>query len=126
MKPTPKPSVTWQWPARLSIWSIRQHDLIVAHLRVYVWSATATILLLSLGNVISLSTALYGILFSILGLTILIWLLLERRRTILLRIDDAALREEAQVAMLAFIHARRHRICGKHMACNFKTAPPRV
>jgi hypothetical protein len=123
MKDTPKPPVLWQWPARLSIWSIRHHDLLVAHLRFYVWSATATILLLSLGNAISLSTALYAILFSALGLIVLIWLLLERRRTILLHIENAALREEAQAAMLAFIHARRDRICGKHMVCRTKAAP---
>lgn len=110
MKTTPKPPVAWQWPARLSIWSIRHHDLLVAHLRIYVWSAAATILLLALGNVISLTTALYAIFGSSLVLFILIWLLLERRRTILLRIKDTALGEEAQAAMLAFIHARRDRI----------------
>jgi hypothetical protein len=123
MKPTPKTAVTWQWPARLSIWSIRHHDLLVARLRVYVWSATATILLLSLADVISLTTALYAILWSVLGLIVLIWLLLERRRTILLHIENEALREEAEAAMLAFIYARRDRICGKHLACPFKATP---
>ena len=123
MKPTPKPPVPWQWPARLSIWSIRHHDLLVAHLRIYVWSAAATILLLSLGNVISVSTALYAILFSVLGLIVLIWLLLERRRTVLLGIENTALREEAEAAMLAFIDARRDRIGGKQLACSTKAAP---
>ena len=113
MKRNPEPPVR-RWPARLSIWSIRHHDLIVAHLRIYVWSAAATILLLSLGNFISLSTALYAILFSALSLVILIWLLLERRRTILLSIEDAKLRREAEAAMHAFIYARRDRIGGKH------------
>jgi hypothetical protein len=97
----------------LSIWSIRHHDRIVAHLRVYVWSAAATILLLSLANRISLTTALYAILLCSLSLVILIWLLLERRRTILLGIEDAELRREAEAAMQAFIYARRERICGK-------------
>ena len=122
MKPTPKPPVPWQWPARLSIWSIRRHNLLVAHLRIYVWSAATTILLLALGNVISLSTALYAILFSALGLMALIWLLLERRRTILLRIENKALRREAEAAMLAFIHARRDRIWGGQSAGRIKAA----
>jgi hypothetical protein len=123
MKPTPKPPLTWQWPARLSIWSIRQHNLLVIHLRIYVWSAAATILLLALGNVISLSTALYAILFIALGLMVLIWLLLERRRTILLRIEDATLRKEAEAAMLAFIDARRDRIYSGQLASRIKAAP---
>jgi hypothetical protein len=103
----------------LSIWSIRHHDLLVAHLRVYAWSATATILLLSLANVVSLTTALYAILGASLSLVILIWLLLERRRTILLRIEDAELRQEAEAAMLAFIDARRKRISGKRRLRRF-------
>jgi hypothetical protein len=107
----------------LSIWSIRRHDLLVTHLRIYVWSAAATILLLALGNVISLSTALYAILFSVLGLIVLIWLLLERRRTILLRIENKDLRKEAHAAMLAFIDARRDRIRGGLLARRIKAAP---
>lgn len=121
MTRNPKPPV-WRWPARLSIWSIRYHDLLVAHLRIYVWSATATILLLSLAGIISLSTALNAILFSALSLAILIWLLLERRRTILLRIEDPELRRSAETAMHAFIYARRDRISGKHLACSHETS----
>jgi heme exporter protein D len=121
MKRTPKPPV-WQWPARLSIWSIRHHDRLVGHLRIYVWSAAATILLLSLANRISLTTALYAILLCSLSLILLIWLLLERRRTILLGIQDAELRREAEAAMSVFIHARRERICRKHPNCGFDTA----
>jgi heme exporter protein D len=121
MKRTPKPLV-WQWPARLSIWSIRHHDRIVAHLRSYVWSAAATILLLSFANRISLTTALYAILLCSLSLVVLIWLLLERRRTILRGIQDTELRQEAEAAMYAFIHARRERICGKPPNCGFDTS----
>ncbi|MDJ0780522.1 MAG: hypothetical protein QNJ22_01055 [Desulfosarcinaceae bacterium] len=124
MTTTPKPN-SRRWPARLSIWSIRHHELIVAHLRIYVWSAAATILLLSLGNLISLTTALYAILFSVLALACIIWMLLERRRTILRRIDDPMLRQEAEAAMHAFLHARRHRLCGKHLTCHFKSTPRR-
>jgi heme exporter protein D len=120
MKRIPKPPV-WQWPVRLSIWSIRHHDRLVAHLRIYVWSATATILLLSLANRISLTTALYAILLCSLSLVVLIWLLLERRRTILHGIQDAELRQEAESAMYTFIHARRERICRKHPNCGFDT-----
>lgn len=118
MQPNPNPpNSQWRWPARLSIWSIRYHDLVVAHLRIYVWSATATILLLSLGNIISLTTALYAILISSMGLVILIWLLLERRRTILLRIKDPRLCQAAEAAMHAFIYARRERIRAKDLIC---------
>jgi len=122
MTPNPKPP-RWRWPARLSIWSIRHHDLLVAHLRFYVWSVTATVLLLSMGNIISLTTALYAILFSVLGLIILIWLLLERRRTTLLSIEDANLRQEAEAAMHAFIHARRKRIRGKRQDDGYDSVP---
>jgi hypothetical protein len=124
MQPKPKPP-PWRWPARFSIWSIRYHDLLVAHLRIYVWSATATILLLSLANIISLSTALNAILFSALSLAILIWLLLEWRRTILLRIEDPELRRSAEAAMHAFIYARRDRISGKDLVCSHESSSRR-
>jgi hypothetical protein len=55
-------------------------------------------------------------LFSVLGLIVLIWLLLERRRTILLHIDNKELRKEAETAMLAFIDSRRDRIWGGQLA----------
>ena len=124
MKRTPNGS-RWRWPARLSIWSIRHHDALVAHLRYYVWFAAATVLLLSLASRISLTTALYAILFSSLGLVILIWLLLERRRTILLGIQDEELRREAEDAMRVFIYSRRDRICGKDTVCRFGHTPRR-
>ena len=93
--------------ARISIWTIRYHDLLVAHMRMYVWLASATVLLLTIGGIISLITALYALLFSALGIMALLFGLIKWRRSILLDIQDEDLRQNAHAAMLALIHTRK-------------------
>jgi len=93
--------------ARISIWTIRYHDLLVAHMRMYVWVATAIILLLTIGGIISLSTPLYALLFCALGIMALLWFLIRWRKAVLLNINDVKLRQIAHAAMLSLIYSRK-------------------
>lgn len=92
--------------ARISIWTIVHHDFLAAQIRIYVWTASATVLFLSIASLISLQLALYLLLFCGLGIMILLWSLIIWRKSILLHIRDADLRREAHGAMLALIRSR--------------------
>jgi uncharacterized membrane protein len=93
--------------ARISIWTIVHHRWLAAQIRFYVWLASATILLLSIASVIPLQTALYALLFSGLGILILLWLLIHWRKSILLAIRDEQLKQAAHAAMLTLIGSRQ-------------------
>lgn len=109
MKPIQKKK-TKRSIATVCIWTIRHHDYLVAQIRIYMWSASATVLFLSLAGLIRLETALFSLLFGALSIAILLWTLNEIRRHLLLHIRDPQLKKEAYEAMLAFIQARRHKI----------------
>ena len=92
--------------ARISIWTITHHDFLAAQLRIYVWSASATVLFLSITGLISLQLALHLLLFCGLGILILVGSLINWRKAILLGIRDDDLKLEAHAAMLRLIHSR--------------------
>jgi hypothetical protein len=92
--------------ARISIWTIVHHDDLVVQTRLYVWAASAALLFLSLAGLIPLQIALYLLLFCGLGILILLWTLINWRRSILLGLQDDGLKREAHTAMLALIHSR--------------------
>ena len=96
--------------ARMSIWTIVHHDFLAATIRIYVWAASATVLFLSITGLIPLQLALHLLLFCGLGMLILLWSLINWRRSILLGIQDADLKLEAHAAMLSLIHARPHSV----------------
>ncbi len=96
--------------AKLCIWTIRHHNFLINQLRLYMWSAVAVVLFLSIANVIHLKIALLAILFSSLCIVIILWALIERRKTCLLRIQDPDLKQQAHAAMLEFIHDRTDRL----------------
>jgi len=95
---------------RFWIWTIKNHNLIVANIGIYTFSAVAVILLLSIGGVIHIQTALNAILLGGLGNFIMIWLLMEIRRSHLHHITDPEMRQKAYEEMLIFIYRRRHKI----------------
>ena len=93
--------------ARISIWTIINHDFLAGRVRTYVWSASATVLFLSVTGIIPLQIALYLLLFCGLGVMILLWSLIHWRKAILLDIRDEELKQTAHAVMLALIHARQ-------------------
>lgn len=93
--------------ARIGIWTIVHHNWLAAQIRLYVWLASATVLMLSIASVITLQTALYVLLFGGLGSLFLVWLLIQWRRSILLAIRDEKLKQAALAAMLALICSRQ-------------------
>ncbi len=96
--------------ARFCIWTIRNHDAIAANIRIYMFAGVAAILFLCIGGVIHLKTALVSIFLGGVSICALLWVLIENRRTQLIRIEDPDLRKEAHATMLMFIEARKHRI----------------
>ena len=95
---------------RICIWTIVHHDFLAAQIRIYIWAASATVLFMSITSLIPLQLALHLLLFCGLGILILLWSLINWRRSILLGIQDDELKLEAHGAMLTLIHARPHTI----------------
>lgn len=93
--------------AKLCIWTIRNHNFLITRFRLYMWSAVALVLFLSIANVIHLKIALLTILFSALCIVVIFWALIERRKTCLLKIRDPDLRQQAHAAMLELIYTKR-------------------
>lgn len=101
-QPTPGASL-----ARLSIWTLVHHDWLAAQIRFYVWSASATVLFFSIASIIPLQIALTILLFCGLGMLIVLWSLIQWRKSIILAIRDEELKRLAHAAMLALIHSRQ-------------------
>ena len=93
--------------ARISIWTVVHHNWLAAQIRVYIWTASAIVLLLSVAGIIPLRIALLVLLFCGLGMMILLGSLIHWRRSILLAIRDAELKQSAHAAMLTLIHSRQ-------------------
>jgi hypothetical protein len=91
------------------LWTIRRQDHISATIRIQLMSAVSVVLLLSILLPIQLETALHIILYT--GLTIigLLWVLIERRKSWLLDIQDPVLKEAAHQAMIFYLDQRRSR-----------------
>jgi hypothetical protein len=101
---------TGKFVAKLCIWTIKNHNLLITHLRLYMWAAVASVLYLCLANRISLQAGLNGILFGGFAIFFILWVLLENRRTCLLNISDPKLKNEAYNVMIAFIAQRQHKL----------------
>jgi len=88
------------------LWTIRRQNHISATIRTQLMSAVSVVLLLSILLPIRLDTALHVILYS--GLTVigLLWVLIERRRSWLLGIQDPVLKETAHQAMITYLKQR--------------------
>ena len=93
--------------ARISIWTIVNHDFLAGRIRIYLWTASATLLFFSVASIIPIRIALYLLLFCGCALMILLWSLINWRKSILLSIRDQAMRQSAHAAMLTLIHARQ-------------------
>lgn len=100
---------------RISIWTILHHDFLAAQIRIYVWAASAIVLFLSITSLIPLQLALHLLLFCGLGILILLWSMINWRRSILLDIQDDDLKREAHEAMLFLIHSRPHSVVNKKL-----------
>jgi len=92
---------------RISVWTLIHHDFLVIRIRIYMWSASFTILFFAVAGIIPLRTALYLLLFCGCGIMLLLWSLIQWRRSILLGIQDEKLRLTAHAAMLRLISARQ-------------------
>lgn len=94
--------------ARVSIWTIVHHDFLAGQIRIYIWTASATVLVLSIFSIIPIEAALSILLFCTLAIMILLWCLINWRKKILVSIQDPELRRCAHAAMLTLIAERMH------------------
>ena len=92
--------------AAFFLWTIRNQDFLSHHIQVYMYTAVGIILLLTLANKIALEAALQAIFYGGTFICGSIWILIERRRSWLMRIDDPALKETAHNTMLAYMYTR--------------------
>ena len=95
--------------ARASIWTIINHNFLTGQIRIYVWSASATVLFFAVAGIIPLHIALYLLLFCGSVIMALLWSLIRWRKTILLDIQDPELKKIAHAAMLALIQSKATR-----------------
>ena len=91
---------------RVSIWSLKRHDHLIAILRMAMWSFSAVVLLAVFAGRLDLEAALRVIAFGGLSTVVLLTGLVLTRRNVLLHIDDPALKTEAYQAMLVLIRSR--------------------
>lgn len=91
-----------QW-TRFFLWTIRNQSFLAHHIQVYVWCGVAVILILALADKIALPAALQAIFFGGLFICAMIWILIERRRSWLLHIEDPVLRQTAHRVMLTYL-----------------------
>ena len=92
---------------RLCIWSIKNHDWLIARLREYVWSACGLILLLAAFGAIGLQAALLIVAFGCMGIIVVLTGLVLTRRNHLLNLTDPELKNEVYSAMIALIQQRQ-------------------
>lgn len=92
--------------ARASIWTIINHNFLAGQIRIYIWSASATVLFFAVAGIIPLHIALYLLLFCGSVIMALLWSLIRWRKTILLDIQNPELKKDAHAAMLALIQSK--------------------
>lgn len=97
------------------LWTIRNQGFLSYHIQVYMYTAVGIILLLTLANKIALEAALQAIFYGGTFICGLIWILIERRRSWLMKIDDPALKEAAHNTMLAYIYTRLPKSKREHL-----------
>jgi len=89
--------------SRFWIWTIYRQSFLARHILLYLWAGAAAILFLSFIGRFSVEVALYSIFFGGMSIIFVLWVLIERRKTWLLRITDPEVRSEAYHAMIFFM-----------------------
>ncbi len=93
--------------ARFCIWTILYQDRIAFHLRLYIFGATAIVILFYLFNIIGENAAFGGLIVGGLSVASLVWFLITARKKALLAIEDPELREVAHEAMIVYLSRKQ-------------------
>ena len=89
--------------ARFFLWTIRRQDRITRWVSMNMWAAISAVLAISMIGFVAVETALQIILFGGMAAVFFIWILIERRRSWLLRISDPKLKAVAHQAMVDYL-----------------------
>jgi hypothetical protein len=92
--------------AAFYLWSIRNQDAISRQIRIHTWSGVAAFLLATLVAPIPLEKALTGLFVLGISITAGLWILVERRRSWLLRIQDPELKRAAHRVMVEYLQQK--------------------
>jgi hypothetical protein len=92
--------------AHFYLWTIRHQNKIAAAIRTQMMSAVFVVLLLTILLPIRLETALQVIFCGGMLVIGLLWALIERRRSWLLRITDPVLKETAHQTMITYLRRK--------------------
>ena len=98
---------TFKSIVEICLWTIRRHDLIVSSLRLYMFAATMTILMLAVSGSVHIRSACMAIIIGCFSIGLFIWVFSEVRKAILLGIEEPDLKAKAHRVMLAFIASHR-------------------
>ena len=94
---------TGEKTARFCIMTILYQDVILYHLKVYMTSASAIIILLFLAGSIGSEIAFSILIIAGMSVFGLMWFLIQARKKTLMSIEDPILKEKAHKAMIAFL-----------------------
>jgi hypothetical protein len=92
--------------AAFYLWTIRRQQHISDVVKTQMISAVAVVLLLTIILPLRLETALQIVLIGGLTIVALLWVLVERRKSWLLAIEDPALKEAAHQAMITYLRQK--------------------
>ena len=98
---------TGEKTARFCIMTILYQDVILYHLKVYMTSASAVIILLYLAGKIGSEIAFSILIITGMSIFGLMWFLIMARKKSLLGIEDPVLRETAHNAMIAYLSRKK-------------------
>jgi hypothetical protein len=92
--------------AAFYLWTIRRQQHISDVIKTHMISAAAVVLLLTIILPLRLETALQIVLIGGLTIVALLWVLVERRKSWLLAIEDPALKDAAHQAMITYLRQK--------------------
>lgn len=92
--------------AAFYLWSIRNQDVVSRQIRIHMWSGVASFLVATLVVPIPLEKALTWLFVLGISLTAGLWVLVERRRSWLLRIRDPELKRLAHRVMVEYLQQK--------------------
>ena len=88
---------------RFWLWTIHRQSFLARHFVLYIWAAVAATIFFAFIGRFSMESAMYGIFIGGTTILFILWVLIERRKTWLLRISDPEVKQKAYEAMLMYM-----------------------
>lgn len=89
------------------IWTLRNHDCIIARITSTVWFFSLSVIMLGLTNVIEMKSVMSILFMAGAAIGLSLWVMIERRRSFFLKLKDRELRNKVHEEMILFIRQRQ-------------------